>query len=57
VRAQAPANQTTVVASQDIAPKIDEYMNAMVKAGSFNGSILIARGQSDREQKLRHVQL
>ncbi len=43
VCAQTPANQTAVVASQDLAPKIDEYMNALVKAGWFNGSILIAR--------------
>lgn len=41
--AQTPANQTTVVASQDIALKTDEYMSAIVKAGWFNGSILIAR--------------
>jgi CubicO group peptidase (beta-lactamase class C family) len=41
--AQTPANQTAVVGSQDLAPKIDEYMNALVKAGWFNGSILIAR--------------
>ena len=43
VWAQAPVNQTAVPASQDIAPKIDEYMNALVKAGWFNGSVLIAR--------------
>jgi len=41
--AQMPANQTTVVASQDIASKIDEYMSALGKVGWFNGSILIAR--------------
>lgn len=43
VRAQRPANQTEVVPSQDISPKVDEYMDALVKAGWFNGSILIAR--------------
>ena len=43
VCAQTPANQTAVVASQSIAPKIDEYLNALVKAGWFNGSVLIAR--------------
>lgn len=43
VCAQAPGNQTSVVASQDIAAKVDDYMNALVKAGWFNGSILIAR--------------
>jgi len=43
VCAQTTANQTAVVASQEIAPKIDEYMNALVKAGWFNGSVLIAR--------------
>ena len=40
---QTTASQSPVVASQDIAPKIDEYMNALAKAGWFNGSILIAR--------------
>ncbi|HEU5239828.1 MAG TPA: hypothetical protein VFU37_22035, partial [Pyrinomonadaceae bacterium] len=35
--AQTPPRQTAVVASQDIAPKVDEYMNALVKAGWFNG--------------------
>jgi CubicO group peptidase (beta-lactamase class C family) len=29
--------------AQDITPKINEYMDALVKAGKFNGSILIAR--------------
>jgi len=43
ISAQTPAHQTTVVAGQDVAPKIDEYMSALVKAGWFNGSILIAR--------------
>lgn len=43
VCAQTPANQTAVVASQDIASKSDEYINAVVKAGWFNGSVLIAR--------------
>src|SRR4030095_2260706 len=43
VRAQTPANQTATPATQDIAPKVDEYMNALVKAGWFNGTILIAR--------------
>lgn len=43
VCAQTTANQAVTGASQDIAPKIDEYMNALVKAGWFNGSILIAR--------------
>jgi CubicO group peptidase (beta-lactamase class C family) len=33
---QTPANQ-------DITPKIDEYMDALVRGGKFNGSILIAR--------------
>lgn len=41
--AQTPAVQTPVISSQDIAPKIQEYMDALVKAGWFNGSILIAR--------------
>lgn len=43
VCAQTPANQTAVAATQDVTLKIDEYMNALVKAGWFNGSILIAR--------------
>lgn len=43
VSAQAPANQTAVAASQDVALKVDEYMNALMKMGQFNGSILIAR--------------
>ncbi len=30
-------------ANQDITQKINEYMDALVKAGKFNGSILIAR--------------
>ena len=38
-RAQAPAPQ----AAPDPAAKIDEYMNAVVKAESFSGSILVAR--------------
>src|SRR5712664_2239946 len=29
--------------AQDITPKINEYMDALVKAGKFNGSALIAR--------------
>lgn len=35
--AQVPA------AHQDIVPRIDEYMDALVKTGKFNGSVLIAR--------------
>jgi CubicO group peptidase (beta-lactamase class C family) len=30
-------------ANHDIVPKINEYMDALVKAGKFNGSLLIAR--------------
>jgi CubicO group peptidase (beta-lactamase class C family) len=29
--------------AQDITPKVNEYMDALVKAGKFNGSVLIAR--------------
>ena len=29
--------------NQDIAPKVNEYMDSLVKAGWFNGTILIAR--------------
>src|SRR5438046_2666427 len=36
-----PGQATT--AAQDITPKINEYMDALVKAGWFNGSIVIAR--------------
>lgn len=43
VLAQVPLGQTSAAASQDIAPKVNEYMDALVKAGKFNGSILIAR--------------
>src|SRR3989442_576014 len=35
--------QTPGAANQDITPKINEYMDAVVKAGKFNGSILVAR--------------
>jgi CubicO group peptidase (beta-lactamase class C family) len=35
--------QTPGAANQDIAPKINEYMDALVRAGKFNGSILVAR--------------
>ena len=35
--------QTPDAANQDITPKINEYMDALVKAGKFNGSVLIAR--------------
>jgi CubicO group peptidase (beta-lactamase class C family) len=35
--------QTAGAASQDITPKIYEYMDALVKANKFNGSLLIAR--------------
>src|SRR6267378_2384241 len=35
--------QTPGAANQDITPKINEYMDALVKAGKFNGSILLAR--------------
>ena len=33
----------TTDANQDVVPKINEYMDALVKAGKFNGSLLIAR--------------
>lgn len=39
----AAFGQTPGAASRDITPKVSEYMDAMVKAGKFNGSILIAR--------------
>lgn len=42
LRAQTPANQPAV-ANQDTALGVDRYMDALVKAGWFNGSILIAR--------------
>jgi CubicO group peptidase (beta-lactamase class C family) len=29
--------------AQDIVPKVNEYMDALVKTGKFNGSVLIAR--------------
>jgi len=29
--------------AQDVAPKVDEYMNAAVRAGHFSGTILLAR--------------
>src|ERR1700686_4625606 len=35
--------QTPDAANQAITPKINEYMDALVKAGKFNGSVLIAR--------------
>jgi CubicO group peptidase (beta-lactamase class C family) len=35
--------QTPGAATQDITPKINEYMDALVKAGKFNGSVLVAR--------------
>ncbi len=35
--------QTSGAANQDITAKINGYMDALVKAGKFNGSILIAR--------------
>src|SRR2546421_755397 len=37
------AQQVSLAMSADIAPKIGEYMDALVKAGWFSGSILIAR--------------
>jgi hypothetical protein len=43
VSGQTSSGQTPAVTSQDLTPKIEEYMNALVKAGWFNGSILIAR--------------
>lgn len=30
-------------ANQEIVPKINEYMDGLVKAGKFNGTLLIAR--------------
>jgi len=30
-------------AAQDLGPKIDEYLSAVVKQGRFNGSVLVAR--------------
>lgn len=41
--AQTSGTQNTAAANQDITRKIDEYMDALIKAGWFNGSILIAR--------------
>ena len=38
----AQTAQTSDV-NHDIAPKVNEYMNSVVKAGWFNGTILIAR--------------
>ncbi len=38
--AQVPA---PVSPNQDVVPKINEYMDAVVKMGKFNGSLLIAR--------------
>ena len=38
----AQTGQTPNV-NQDITPKVNEYMDSLVKAGWFNGSILIAR--------------
>ncbi len=39
-QASAPATQTT---PQQIAAKVDEYMQAVVRANNFTGSILVAR--------------
>lgn len=35
--------QTPAASNQDVTLKINEYMDALVKAGWFNGSILVAR--------------
>ncbi|HET6890945.1 MAG TPA: serine hydrolase [Pyrinomonadaceae bacterium] len=35
--------QKSGVSNQDVAAKINDYMDALVKAGWFNGSILVAR--------------
>ena len=35
--------QAPGAANQNITPKINEYMDALVKAGKFNGSVLVAR--------------
>ena len=41
--AQTSRTQNPVASYQDVALKINDYMDALVKAGWFNGSILIAR--------------
>jgi CubicO group peptidase (beta-lactamase class C family) len=39
----APADNLAVVKDKDIAARCDEYMQARIKYGKFNGSVLLAR--------------
>jgi len=46
ISAQTQTAQSTPIAAQQIAAKVDEYMNAAVRAEGFSGSILVARDGS-----------
>lgn len=51
IAAQSPAAAASAPTVQQVAAKVDEYMNAAVKAEGFTGSILVARDGSPLASK------
>ena len=43
------AAQNTALPAEQVTQKVDEYMNAAVKADGFSGSILVARDGTVRQ--------